>query len=1410
MDWKNILEFHKEIVLRAQKEFYLLKEDDSRRFASINDFELSSFSGPWTAMLNQIDNEYYQRNKNTIFDQSEWVLGLCAVKYYQSWCPLFVKEITVKIDEDSNLVFNPAQANWDISPQLINLIEKDKNTKFDNDELNDNIKRLFERVFNKFNLDGNDKLFDILVEETKYEFPVLSEYFNGPSMDFVLFNAPQNAGKYDRNLMSDYKGLIERINKNPSDIGGLKLIESFETNYKYDTDIKVENIIPLNQSQENAVKGILESNPITVISGPPGCGKSQVVVSTLYNSWINNSSILFASQNNKAVEVVKERLEMMELPIPILVRAGSSQFSNIASIPKLMVNALANIKEINKNQNLDSIDEQIKNLKIKRGYLQEFIDSKVPVKLEETYKAALSSYSESIKYSDLLKSKYKAINNKIIELGVESDREKLKDDITILSKWIDSASIYKNQDLENIEKIKLISEEIENHKKAFYNSLNNFDINEKIVYEDIESNTFDELYDKYNNFKINWLSEHSKYFIFKHEKDCLINKYSKEEIFKLIDNVNEVNGKVQEYLDNYNDRIDNYFYFRNELEKQYDLLRKIKIDINIDISEDLIREWMNTYFEYSGEFEGFIVPFSKKYNAKKRLIQIEKEVMNKIPKTILIELGNINKNRIKLAEIFSIILDYYEFRNINQSYISIMEDIEKRISEIQIKMKLYGLSIQDSYFLSLDGLIQLIKDLAASHLKYKYALERYNLIERREIANRYLTTFINNVEVSMKTNILAKLIYSEILSTLKIYIDKLLNEETEDNLNLLNAQINDMRYELVFENWKQITVIIKNIKSLTNQLDNIDNYDKLLSEWKSNRPRFLKFDNILSGFDTDNIKENNILKELGKLQIDYEEFIKNEQKVYLAKIDEEYSFACSKINELFDNLPEEIINDDLKNVIDEINKNGKHYVWPTEKIEELIRNRNVSKIQANIESCDSKIQALVKEKGVVIWSKRIKNHGSILSEFEKLLTYFGKKSIDENNFRSLLKIMPIWITTAQSTKGIPLTPNIYDTLIIDEASQCTLTNLLPLIYRAKSIVVIGDSEQLPAIPNIRGNTESGLAEKYGLSDEQLYNYGHEKNDVFRTILKFLPGGYAKVYNLTEHYRSIPQIIVFSNRYIYNQRLNIRRNLTDDIFTTDSLAYGVHKFHIAGHSEKGKNNRSWMNRDEADKVVAIIDELIEKYNISKKRIGVVTPFTAQVDYIENMMSSFEKYSDILVGTAHKFQGDERDVIILSTVLSPNMVQSTIDWIQKPHNLINVAITRARNSLIVVGDFITMNKQVGILKDLYEYIEDIEKTKRTSPAEYKLLTYLGVQGIKPTVHARIKDIEVDFIVSKDGESLAIEVDGAQHNKQQVLDKSRDVMLQSMGYKVMRISARDVMETPNVVIEKIMGNFSKDNQL
>ena len=198
--------------------------------------------------------------------------------------------------------------------------------------------------------------------------------------------------------------------------------------------------------------------------------------------------------------------------------------------------------------------------------------------------------------------------------------------------------------------------------------------------------------------------------------------------------------------------------------------------------------------------------------------------------------------------------------------------------------------------------------------------------------------------------------------------------------------------------------------------------------------------------------------------------------------------------------------------------------------------------------------------------------------------------------------------------------------------------------------------------------------------------------------------------------------------------------------------------------------------------------------------MVTPFSAQKCPPEEELDRLGLRRRCWWTPLYGFQGDERDVIIFSPVVAQGMAAGSYRWVES-HNPFNVAITRAREALFVVADFDVCVQQEGILRKLALYCKDIELLRSTSPAELELFTWMVMRGWDLEVHKRIGDIEVDFLLNGvHGSRIVVEVDGDQHLSTPEQDRARDAYLQAHGYTVLRVRAREVMETPHEVIYRI----------
>jgi very-short-patch-repair endonuclease len=542
---------------------------------------------------------------------------------------------------------------------------------------------------------------------------------------------------------------------------------------------------------------------------------------------------------------------------------------------------------------------------------------------------------------------------------------------------------------------------------------------------------------------------------------------------------------------------------------------------------------------------------------------------------------------------------------------------------------------------------------------------------------------------------------------------------------------------------------------------------------------------------------------------EWKNYIENVLPSKEKKCNDELSWAISHLKVAFENVPEGSDKVKIGQYVETL-LDGHEKTWNTHELMKLFLSYNPERIKGQIDAMDAQLAELSFSLAKTHRFRDLADDIDAQNALDALLNHYIKnynriEGFSHDLFAKALKAAPIWITTLQSTSSVPMQPEIFDILVIDEATQCTMTNLLPMIYRAKRIAVIGDQEQLPAIPTIHYETEKSLAAKFGIV-EWLDIIGHAGNDAYKSATKCLPGLRADVISLVEHYRSHPLIIGFANQHIYQQRLRLRK---DPISVRLERYAGIHDQHVNGYCVRGPRDESWINPPEKDAVCDLVKQLRASEDFGAFTIGVVTPFSAHESAIRAKLDEMGLTNGITVGTAHKYQGDERDIIVFSPVVAKGITEGAARFVENPHNLINVAVTRAREGLFVVGDLTFCGRQEGILGKLVKYVKTVAELRKTSLYELELFSWMVVQGWNPQVHVQVRDIEVDFILNNHGIKLVVEVDGETAIKQdgevvpiheKSRDSSRDAFLRGQGFKVLHFKTRSIRETPSIVLHDI----------
>ena len=437
--------------------------------------------------------------------------------------------------------------------------------------------------------------------------------------------------------------------------------------------------------------------------------------------------------------------------------------------------------------------------------------------------------------------------------------------------------------------------------------------------------------------------------------------------------------------------------------------------------------------------------------------------------------------------------------------------------------------------------------------------------------------------------------------------------------------------------------------------------------------------------------------------------------------------------------------------------------------------------------------------------QRLFVHSKSLVERKKNLQ---NRLLETEDFRPLLEAFPCWCVTTYAISGsLPLKPGLFDVVIIDEASQCDIASCFPILYRAKKAVVVGDDKQLPHLSFLEKAKEQSFLSQYGINDRYQLMWR------FRTNSMFDLANYYSMFPvlLDEHFRSLPPIINYSNKEFYGGRIKVMRRNDNSSKVLEAVIVPDGKVDFD----------ATRNLPEVEALVKRLHEIViedERKNPDKPvSIGIISPFRAQVEQLKISVSKvlsehmMEKHQ-IEIGTAHTFQGDERDIMLISWAYANNSYPQSLVFLQKP-NLFNVAITRARFKTI---NFISKNPRElpeGILRSYFGYIEEYEnrfslinsdsfdENIYKNPFEKEVAYTFRELGYDVKCGVEIAGLSIDLLVDN---RYVIECDGASDSiTSKVSDMKKQAIIERTGLKVSRISKREWGYSPKACIERILNS-------
>ncbi|KAI9115069.1 hypothetical protein K1719_014082 [Acacia pycnantha] len=254
-------------------------------------------------------------------------------------------------------------------------------------------------------------------------------------------------------------------------------------------------------------------------------------------------------------------------------------------------------------------------------------------------------------------------------------------------------------------------------------------------------------------------------------------------------------------------------------------------------------------------------------------------------------------------------------------------------------------------------------------------------------------------------------------------------------------------------------------------------------------------------------------------------------------------------------------------------------------------------------------------------------------------------------------------------------------IFLDEAGQAsepeTMIPISHLCKRETVVILAGDPMQLGPVIYSKEAESNGSGKSYleRLFECDLYSYG-DNNYITR---------------LVRNYRCHPQILHLPSKLFYDGELIACKDDTSSLLLNEDFLpnkeFPVLFFGIQGCDEREGSNPSWFNRIEVSKVIELVKKLTTGGNMKEEDIGIITPYRQQVLKIKQTLERID-LPEIKVGSVEQFQGQERRVIIISTVRS-TIKHNDFDRLHclgflSNHRRFNVAITRAISLLIIIGN------------------------------------------------------------------------------------------------------------------------------
>jgi len=1110
-------------------------------------------------------------------------------------------------------------------------------------------------------------------------------------------------------------------------------------NLNGEEDFSVFFPLPFNKEQKQIYENYL-NNRLTVVTGPPGTGKSHTIVNILCSLLAQGKRVLVTAQTDKALESLLDKIpETFDDLIFTKIQLETNQ--NRFSLEK----SIGNISKILTNNFYINVDSKIEELDhLKAEY----------VKLKYEIIKALEKEYNQIKINDSFENlrAYQIVEK--FELKESEEWDWIKDELS-------------HENLSNFHEIKSL---ILNYKQLFgielhYSNFVGLDISDVLKrLEVFDFNNFlsiQEQYQKYLSYLK--LTEYSKDKVLNIQLEKIIEtavKFSNSNI--IINNkreLDELQTKLITRISQENLIANKTFSDLTENGTKYLLDIETYLSFAGNDKAGFFTKLTNSNFKQVSYLEQFTIN-GKKCNNRTDIQQLK----------LLIENLIIINKKLTLLKQSGFVVSVDDNSNLQEKNKVLNEVLEK----VEINKKAVS-SIQfDTDFINLSEYSGInlfdIDSLSRKAISLNEDLKKLKTINGKLIEKQGILKDIDSIieQSSIKDD------FSEFLPVSRI--------EEFEKFELLKNKFLEIGRQIEIE---------QNFLNLKNDLQNI----------------------LPNTFDSLNKVPNHFITKENFEYASANKFIKENEFIDLQKCKEQLAFINKKIfhvkcDILFDLAKTNFKNKFDKSEIDSFINLLETYKYNLSQSDRKIRNQTQYQIQTRKNSINI-------SKKLSCW----------VMKFNDVLNSVGNE------------------------------PEIFDCVIVDEASQLDFNSLI-LSYYAENMIIVGDDKQTSpsSLTGADGNDFEAIKNKHlkflGPNAIQI------KSDNSLFMLSKMVAGSSNL-ALREHFRCVPEIIEFSKVHFYDNslrplkqinsnRLNPKETFfVNDAFTEDKIVY-----------------------KEIEEIKKFLQNILKDEHYSNKSIGVVslglTKHTERLkDIKEDLANDYGKEKidkhKLIIEDSPKFQGDERDVMIVSLGVALDYQKIKENQNAKPRAIlkdqdelkkINVALSRAKEQMILFHSVKSEHLQPNdfrnkILNFFYDEIKPIselqindsltERFRHNVPEPFdswfehdmaKALIENGYSFIQPQYNVKEAELfynhklnkqvyinfKIDLVVHNNGKMIAIECDGDPFHslpEDVAYDIERQEFLERVGWKVYRVLYSAFKRNPQDEIQKIISFIEKNTK-